>query len=266
MSKSKEVDQNELERICFNCNNFLPLVMGNASESGICLNDNAFEPYIDELIEKENFDCCQDLIKKKKFSGEKSACSDFSDMEIIEIDDESEIGKRIKSFVSEDKIDTKSLQNDLLEFQLNKIDFKNIPIEKYVGKLKSSNPEERDYAISNLSALISFDNEQAFQELFNFFRNQPPPCKLEDVHFKIKLLNKIWRSDRKEIFLDILINEFDNTPSNNTTRQWISEILKYLSCFPYEHIKQPLERILDDKKISYRLKEKIKNILYLKSV
>ena len=41
----------ELDRVCFNCNSFFPEETGWTVE-GICLNDSAFEPYLDELLEK----------------------------------------------------------------------------------------------------------------------------------------------------------------------------------------------------------------------
>ncbi len=58
----------ELDRLCCNCNSFFPAETG-WTEEGICLSDSAFEPYLDELLENMNYDCCKDLIEKLKFDG-----------------------------------------------------------------------------------------------------------------------------------------------------------------------------------------------------
>lgn len=75
----------ELERVCFNCNYFFPS-RTEASEYGICLEDQDFEPFIDELIEDLNYSCCQELIRVKEFPGDKDACNKYEEVEIIEID------------------------------------------------------------------------------------------------------------------------------------------------------------------------------------
>ena len=87
--EEEEEEGEELEAICLNCNSFFPANIGPI-EFGICLIDEAFEPFIDELLENPETASCQELIKSKQFSGEKEACSDFEEMEPgIEIDENS---------------------------------------------------------------------------------------------------------------------------------------------------------------------------------
>ena len=81
------MNKEQLERICFNCNYFFPS-RAEATEFGICLEDKDFEPYIDELLENLNYSCCQELIQEKEFPGDKDACNQFEEAEIIDIDDE----------------------------------------------------------------------------------------------------------------------------------------------------------------------------------
>jgi len=135
-----------------------------------------------------------------------------------------------------------------------------VPVNCYVKQLKSPKPEERDSAISSLSALIVFGNKAAFQELFNFFRQLPPP-NTQEVHFKENLLHNLQFTKHKTVLTRVLLKELYNTPSNNTTRQWISDILRYLEYCPPEKIRKPLEKMLNDKRFSYRLKQKIERIL-----
>ncbi len=262
MTMHTEGDAEELERICFNCNNFFPLSMGEPTALGICLNDTVFEPYIDELLEKQNFDCCRDLIENKKFTGENSSCNDFSEVERIYIDDNSELGQQFRCAMSERSLTVERMNDILLTHYVSHIEWKDVPVEDQVRKLKSNDSGERDAAISSLGGLIAFGNEKAFQELYDFLVNLPPPCTLEEVRLKMNLLSKLWQSDKKELFLVVLINELQNTPSNNTTRQWISEVLKHLSLFPREHLKEPLEKMSSDTGFSYKLRKRIRELLY----
>ena len=73
--------EEKLEEVCFNCNNFFPSTIDDFTDLGICLADPDFEPFIDELIEDYNYDCCRGLVEAKKFPGEQEACSEFSEIE-----------------------------------------------------------------------------------------------------------------------------------------------------------------------------------------
>jgi hypothetical protein len=253
----------ETEKICFNCNNFFPASQDEATEYGICLNDEAFDPFIEELFEKSNYTCCQDLIKSKKFSGERDACPDFSEIEIIgEIDDNSEFGKELKILCEKGQLNPETFKEALFKEQIRNIDWKTVPVDEHVKQLKSSIPKKRDAGVSSLGALISLGNEAAFQELLDFFRKLPPPVTLEEVYFKRELLRHLRCSKTKSKLIPVLVNELYQTPSNNTTRQWISDIFNFLRYCPHDEISLPFKNMLKDKRFSYRLKQKMKAILY----
>lgn len=99
--------------------------------------------------------------------------------------------------------------------------------------------------------------------MFTFFKQTPPPTTIQDVHFKIDLLRHLEFSEEKETLIPVLIDELYKTTSNNTTRQWITAIFRFLEFCPKEEIRKPLEKMLTDKKFSYRLKKKMKKILNL---
>lgn len=256
------MEKEDLEAICFNCNQFLPISMDEPTEFGICLNDKVFEPFIDELLENPKTASCQDLITWKKFSGEKEACDNFEEVETIEIDDNSPLGIELSRLRKTDDLNIESFKMALLEEQVKNIDWKTMPVDKSVAQLKSSNLKEQNAAISNLAALIIHGNIDAFNELFIFFEQLPPPKTTKEVHFKMELLRHLTLSDKKIILIPHLIDELYRTASNNTTRQWISKIFQFLECVPRENVQEPLEKMLRDKRFSYRLKKKIKNILY----
>jgi uncharacterized protein YchJ len=82
-----QMKKEPLERVCFNCNYFFSS-RAEASEYGICLEDQDFEPFIDELLENLNYSCCQELIEAKEFPGDSDACDKYEEAEMIEIDDD----------------------------------------------------------------------------------------------------------------------------------------------------------------------------------
>ncbi len=73
----------ELERICVNCNNFFPDTF-ELTENGICLADEAFAPYVDDLLERGDFSRCRKLIKMKRFHQQQEVCSLYDEAEIVE--------------------------------------------------------------------------------------------------------------------------------------------------------------------------------------
>lgn len=234
-------------------------------EFGICLNDEEFAPFIEELLENSNYGCCQELIKYRKFRGEREACSDFSISEIeegIEIDENSEFGRELITSIRSGQFNMESLEELLLKEQIRNIDFKNLTVEKYSQRLKDSNPEVRNSAISTLGALIVYGNKAAFQELFVFLQQLPPPKTIEEVHFKKTLLLQLDYPPFKTQIVPALLDELNTVSSNNTTRQWITTILEFLERNLDNSICERLENMLSDKRFTYRIKAKIRYILH----
>jgi hypothetical protein len=262
----------DLDQVCFNCNHFFPVIIDEPSEFGICLNDKEFEPFIDELLENSNYACCQSLIDCKKFDGNRDACPDFSEVEVgesFEIDESTEFGQELVETIKSGQFSKEKLEEIVLREQIRNIDFKTLPVEKHTRQLKHPDPQERDSAISTLGSLIFQENKDAFHELFNFLKQLPPLETIEEVHFKKRIFRyfvHFAHSEHSEFRTPItqfLLDELNNTPSNNTTRQWISSILQFLESCPLEEISDPLEKMLTDNRFSYRLKKRIENILLI---
>lgn len=251
----------ELERICWNCTHFFPAIIGEATEFGICLNDEEFEPFIEELLENSNYDSCQEIIDRKKFDGEHGACKEFEETENLEIDDNSPLGRELSRLSKAGELTRETIEQALLEEQVRNIDWATMPVDQYEALLKDPNPENRRKAISSLSGMISLGNKEAFVVLFHFLKDLAPPQTIEEVHFKKEILKQLDRSETRKILLPYLIDELYQTKSNNTTRQWISDIFQFLESSPIESVREPLELMMKDKRFSYRLKKKIKNVL-----
>jgi len=243
----------KLERICMNCNNYYPDRLDEPTEFGICLNDIDFEPYIDELLEKQNFDCCKELIARKRFNGSRKACEDF---EMIEIEEDPILEQELKELAKDDNVNEETVEEIFLMHSL-----RSRSVEEYAKKLESPSFNVRLKAIETLAGLTSFKNKEASELLINSFRNIPPPKTLEEVHFKIKAFRFVNRREFQKELVPVLIRDLYNTSSNNTTRQWITEIFRFFQTCSIEDMREPLEKMLKEKRFSYRIKNKIKEIL-----
>ena len=67
------MENEAFEPACADCNQFFPAFDG-PTVYGICLNDPAFEPYLEELLENQNYNCCKQLIEQKKLSSPLKKC------------------------------------------------------------------------------------------------------------------------------------------------------------------------------------------------
>lgn len=251
-----------LERMCFNCNQFFPSTMEEETEYGICLSDEDFEPFIDELLENSNYSSCQNLVNTKKFLGERKGCENYEEMETTEIDDNNELGNELKRLCESGELNPETFKAAVLDEQIRNIDWKTMPVDRHVRQLKSPLKKDQEAGISSLGGMISLGNKEAFNELLKYFKNLPPPKTLEEVYLKKEVLRHLERENTRFQIIPYIIDELYKTPSNNTTRQWISAIFKFLEYSPKDKIREPLEKMLKDKKFSYRLKKKIKNILH----
>ncbi len=77
----------KLERLCFNCNSFFPDTY-EATEYGICLAEEVFEPFLDDLLIHGNFDNCRSLVQARRFEGERKVCSLYEEAEMWEVPDD----------------------------------------------------------------------------------------------------------------------------------------------------------------------------------
>lgn len=223
----------ELEKICFNCCCFFMEV--GVENLGVCTKDEAFLPFEDELYDSGNFDCCYELYIKKRYDGNQDACTEYEEAEIIGIYEEGE-------------------EDELFNSLMNR------PMDDILAKLSDSDRDVINQAVETLYSYICFRNESAYQGLLNFFNGLPAAEELNDVHTRVRIVNALERRAEPDT-VGALVNELRRTPSNNMTRQLYKEILKKLRRFPAELITEPVEKLLEEKKFSYRIKKRIEELL-----
>lgn len=229
----------ELDRICMNCNSFLSAADDDESEFGVCLNDEAFEPYIDKLLEEADFSCCYDLYLEKRFNSDREPCSEFEEIELIEFENEEEL-KAI-------------LKHESMKHQ---------DVSEVLEHLHSTNNEIIDYTINFLSRYIALGNKSALQGLLDYYTGLPAAENLEEVHRRMKILEVLSYSPAsEEQLIDAYINELARSPSNNATRQLYTKILNYLERRPLEKIEEPLLKLMEKRKFSYKMNSRIQGII-----
>ncbi|MBC7960692.1 MAG: hypothetical protein H7X94_12560, partial [Vallitaleaceae bacterium] len=69
--------------ICQNCGSFFQ--DSEDIDLGVCLNDEVFQPYVEEIVNNDDFSSCLELYLSMRYSGEKDACEMYEEPEIIEI-------------------------------------------------------------------------------------------------------------------------------------------------------------------------------------
>lgn len=256
------MDDNSLERVCFNCNYFFP-DCDDFTEYGICLDDEAFEPFIDELFEM-NYSSCRELVEAKKFPGGRDACEKYDEIEMEEIDENSSLRELLEKYNETGEIDQELLRYAVIEEQLNNVDYKTLPVTPYLDDLHSGDQMRQKRALNRLETLILQENREAFEVLLDLLKNLPLPQKIEEVHQKIRILECLehGEGDQRSKLIPLLIDELYRIPSNNTTRQWITKILKVLARSPEGEVRQPLETLLQKRKFSIRLRSRIEEVLY----
>ena len=251
-----------MEKTCLDCSAYLPASAEGPTEFGICLNDEAFEPFVEELLEGTVSASCQALMERNKFVGDRTACPDFQESEVIEIDDNSPLGQRVRSLAERGELTPEALEEALLEEQLRNINWETVPVDDYARRLESTQPEERAAAIESLGGLVSLGNRAAFRMLLEYLAALPLPVTIHEVHVKREILRRLSCGPDKTAVVPYLIGELQAIPSNNTTRQWISDIFQFLERCPWSVIREPLDRMLDDKRFSPRFKRKVEEALF----
>jgi hypothetical protein len=243
------------------CSAYLPVPLDEPTEFGVCLNDEALEPFVEELLEGLMPSSCRAHVERKKFVGDRPCCPDFEESEIIEIDDDGPLGRELRRLKQGGELTSEALEHAIFEEQIRRIDWKTLPVEQYVEQLERNRTGERDAGISSLGAMTALGNPAAFQALLGFLSSLPPPETIDAVHLKKEVLRHLDDWKDKLAVAQVLIKELGVVRSNNTTRQWISEIFRFLEGCPWQVIEGPLRGIITEKTLSPGIRKKAKGLL-----
>ncbi len=257
-------NSDELERICTNCNHSFPSEPFT-SDFAICLNDPDYEPYLDDILENQDFSCCQKLIKKKRFSWEQEACPDFDPVELPEeeIPLSPELRNVIGQLAKDGNSTSETTQQAIFEDMVDRIDWASMPVDEHVERLNNAKtPKESEEAVQSLGGLISLKNKAAFHALCAYLKVLPPPTIVEQTHFRIEILRQLKHIHSLEKKLArLLVKDLFRTPSNNTTRGWYTAVFKFFENSSVEIAEKELTTMLYSPQFSHRIKRRVKTIL-----
>lgn len=227
----------ELDKICQNCSNFFQDIKDLNAGFGVCINDEEFEPFLDEVIDCADFSCCYELYQEKRSDGGREPCDQYEEPEMLEISEGEDFNVHI--FVEE---------------------MKHGNVDEIINYLYNSDNEIVKRAISTIDTCIRVGNESAYEGLINYYMGLKPAESLEDVYTRMKIIETLSTKESEQKTMEAYVNELARTPSNNTTRQLYSLILEHLSKCPEEMIWKPLFELLEKRQYSYKIKKRIKEI------
>jgi len=260
------ITSDELERICTNCNNSFPSEPFT-SDYAICLNDPDFEPYLDDFLENQDFSRCRQLVKQKRFSWEQEACPDFDPVECLDEDVplSPELNRALEQLSRNGQLTAETLQQAIFEDMVDKIDWATVPVEKYVEKLNNAKtPEACEEAVGSLGGLISLGNRGAFDALYTYLKDLPPPTSSKETRFRVALLRQLGHTHSfQQDLAKLLVEDLFRTPSNNTTRGWYTAVFRFFERSSPEIAEKALSPMLESPQFSHRIKKRVKTILEL---
>ena len=106
----------ELERLCCSCNYGFPSELGD-SKYAICLHDPEFEPYLDDILERQDFSRCRQLVKDKRFGWDQEACTFFDPVEDLGVECSPEVVAELGALADKGELTVETVKRLLLEDQ-----------------------------------------------------------------------------------------------------------------------------------------------------
>lgn len=248
-------EESVLMKICTNCNQFFPLDEYKCKE-GVCLLDEHLEPYIDDILEMRELSHIKNLIESKLIDWEQEACENFDPVEFDPLDTLiDDVFDEIGEDAGPEEIIKKIVEKDPF------ILLKNASMDRHKENLTSPDKRVKTEAIGQIVNFAVLKNLEAENIFYEYYENLPPAETLDDTHQRVDMLQRTKGLSDKERYARLLVKELYRTKSNNTTRSLISEIFNILKTIPLKYIEEDLENMLKDKRFSYRLKRKMKDIL-----
>lgn len=227
----------EFDKICQNCSSFIQEGKDLSADLGVCVMDEAFEPFLDVIFEDADFSNCYEVYLKKRYNGGRKACDQYEEPEFIEIPD----GEDINAYIDIEHVKRQNLDEIIKYFY-------------------DSNSNIVNNVIAAISSYVRMGNESAYEGLINYYMRLGPAESLDDVHLRIEIVDILSSKRSENRTIEAYINELARTSSNNTTRQLYTKILEQLSRCPLEMVTEPLLELLGKKKYSYKIKNRIMEV------
>lgn len=231
-----EDDDIEYDRTCQNCTFFHQ--DSDDWDYGICTLNEIFEPYMEEIIDSNNFSCCHELYMQNRIEGLKDACEQFEEIECMEIPE----GVDIFDYLRHENL-------------------KNQNVDEIVEYLYDTDINTAKWAINKISTYVYIGNQGAFEILLRYYLSLGPAESLEDVYLRNDIIDILSRYESDRRVIEAYVNELERTPSNNTTRQLYTLLLERLYKCDNDIVYDLLFDLLNRKKYSQKIKKRIIEVM-----
>jgi hypothetical protein len=255
-----------LDRVCGNCQHSHPAAPFE-SDHAICLRDAELEPHLDDILGRQDFSRCQDLVRRKRFAWDHDACEHFDPVDDFpETEMSLELTAELLRQARGGELTKASLERAVLEDAVNRIDWANRPVQEDLRQLaETRSSQARQEVVRRFGLLIGRGNRAAFEGLCHYLRDLPPPLSVPDKELRVEILRQLsfaHEPDWECELVGLLVDDLFRTPSTNTTRGWYTAVLDYFerSC-RVAIAAEALERVLESPRFSYRIRRRVREIL-----
>jgi len=208
-------------------------------DMGVCMNNEVFEPFAEEIVESGSFASCRELYQALRYHGEREACEQFEEVQEIEIPE----GMNLATYL-----------------KLEQMKYENV--DEITKLLYTVDNNILDKVISEISTYVYLGNQSAYEGLESFYLSLGPAESIWDVKTRLQIIGIIATKGMDVKLIKAYINELDRTPSNNTTRQLYTEILKRLSRYSSELVQEPLLELISKKTYGVKIKNRILDVAF----
>lgn len=155
--------------------------------------------------------------------------------------------------------DIDKLLNQIPWFVNGTFDYAKYPIEHITRDAFSNDRQKISNTIYLLTEMILAGRKDAlcfFYGLFEFFK--------DDIRTMEIIAERLCRIENKQ-YVNFLFKQIEITESSNTTRIYLNSLIKVLSHYQLEWIENGFRSLIENKKFSYRMKQKFLEILAYKT-
>lgn len=257
------LENDNLEPLCRNCQAAHPSEPVE-SDFAICLNAPELEPFLDDILERQDFSRCQDLVERLRFPWGQEGCEEFDPVDLDSVELPPGLARKVEELADRGDLNAETFLRAFASYEFEQTDWSRASADQHVEALTAAGTHrERMKALAPFGFFIGHGNQAAFDALCQYLRALPPPTSPEDKAFRIALLGHLETArDHQREVADLLVQDLLRTPSNHTTRGWYTEVFNFLErrCSP-EIVQDVLGPVADSPHFSVRRKKRIRALL-----
>lgn len=248
LSELEELKLFHSRRVCLNCSYFFQSC-NDEPNFGICIDDETFEPFLDEMFENGKIECCEDLYSSKRYDGDRDACDKFEPCTYTYPEDDAD--------EEDDEIDEADLRERIVQQYLD------LDIGAYIAALPDCDNEKAKNILLNIMTAVSFGHKNALDLLIKYYSGLGPVTDLEDARRRIIIIDMLDRSIEEDTrVVDAFINELYRSQTTYFTRALFLRILYHFEYCDRKLLVEPIKKLLSKKQFSNIMTKRLQDIMH----